>query len=142
MTPQERSESARRAVIARWAKAKGTHSTKPSHRQIDPETRRAVNRFLELIRPHFAIAKAILYGSRARGDHRPDSDADLAILLEGAPTSPFAVLSNMAPSATEVLLETGINIAPLPIWLGEWTHPEGQSNPRLFRNIVREGISV
>jgi predicted nucleotidyltransferase len=28
--------------------------------------------------------KTILYGSRARGDHRPDSDADVAVILKGA----------------------------------------------------------
>jgi hypothetical protein len=30
----------------------------------------------------------------------------------------------MADGAFEVLLETGINISPLPVWLDEWEHPE------------------
>jgi predicted nucleotidyltransferase len=29
------------------------------------------------------MAGAIVYGSRARGTHRPDSDADVAVLLRG-----------------------------------------------------------
>lgn len=29
------------------------------------------------------VAAAYLYGSRARGDERPDSDVDVAVLLEG-----------------------------------------------------------
>jgi hypothetical protein len=40
------------------------------------------------------------------------------------------------------LLETGINIAPLPIWTDEWENPETYSNPALLRNIAREGVRM
>jgi hypothetical protein len=45
----------------------------------------------------------------------------------------------MADVAFDVLLETGINITPLPVWLDEWEHPKTSSNPALLRNIAREG---
>lgn len=108
-------------------------------RRVDPETENAVQRFIELIAPRYAIAGAILYGSRARGTHRHDSDADLAVLLSGEhePRMPTALA--MADVAYEVLLETGLNIAPLPVWLDEWEHPERFSNPELLANIAREG---
>ncbi len=53
-------------------------------KHVDAETQRAVRCFLALIAGRYDIAGAILYGSRARGDHRPDSDADVAVLLRGA----------------------------------------------------------
>ncbi len=51
--------------------------------RIDRETEEAVRRFLSLIAERFDIAGAIVYGSRARGTHRPESDADVAVLLKG-----------------------------------------------------------
>jgi hypothetical protein len=50
----------------------------------DVETERSVARaFLRRLPPGYHVAQAILFGSRARGDHRPDSDLDLAVVLEG-----------------------------------------------------------
>lgn len=46
----------------------------------------------------------------------------------------------LADIAFDVLLETTIYIAPLPIWEHEWEHPETHSNPRLLDNIRREGL--
>ena len=109
---------------------------------VDPQTESAVQLFLAAIAPRYAIAGAILYGSRARGTHRHDSDADLAVLLSGEhePRMPTALA--MADVAYEVLLETGLNIAPLPVWLDEWEHPERFSNPELLANIAREGVRL
>ena len=48
----------------------------------------------------------------------------------------------MADVAFDVMLETGILISPLPIWLDEWMNPENYSNPDLLRNIDREGVRL
>jgi len=82
----------------------------------------------------------MLYGSRARGTHRPDSDADIAVLLRGEHQSVLKTSLAMADAAFDVLLKTNINISPLPVWLDEWEHPENHSNPALLRNIAREGV--
>jgi len=109
-------------------------------KHIDHDTENAVQRFLALITPRYDIATAIVYGSRARGAHRADSDADVAILLRGEQQRFLTAKLDMADSAFDVLLETGILISPLPIWLDEWEHPEHYSNPALLRNIKQEGI--
>ncbi len=46
----------------------------------------------------------------------------------------------MSDLAYDVLLETGINISPLPIWLDDWEHPEQARNPLLLRNIAEDGV--
>jgi predicted nucleotidyltransferase len=97
---------------------------------------------MSVIERQYDTAGAILYGSRARGTHRPDSDADLAILLRGAHQERLRTTLAMADIAFDILLETGINITPLPVWLDEWEHPETHSNPSLLRNIAAEGIQV
>lgn len=110
--------------------------------RVDHSTEEAVRRFLAVIADRYDMAGAILYGSRARGTHRPDSDADLAVLLNGEHQRVLPTTLAMADVAYDVLLETGINITPLPVWLDEWEHPETFSNPDLLRNIAREGVRL
>lgn len=110
--------------------------------RIDHNTEEAVRRFLALIANRYDMAGAIVYGSRARGTHRPDSDADVAVLLKGEHQRVLPTTLAMADVAYDVLLETGINISPLPVWLDEWEHPENYSNPALLHNIAREGVRL
>jgi predicted nucleotidyltransferase len=109
---------------------------------LDHDTEGAVRRFLALIADRYDIADAIVYGSRARGTYRPDSDADVAVLLRSKQQRFLPTKLDMADIAFDVLLETGILISPLPIWLDEWEHPENYSNPALLHNIDREGVRL
>ncbi len=109
---------------------------------IDHDTEEAVRRFLALIAGQYDMAGAIVFGSRARGTHRPDSDADVAVLLSGEHQRFLPTKLAMADVAFDVLLETGINISPLPVWLDEWEHPENYSNPALLHNIASEGFRL
>lgn len=110
--------------------------------RIDPQTEAAAQRFLSLINDHYDLAGAIIYGSRARGTHHADSDADLAVLLRGKQQRFLPTLLAMSDTAFDVLLETGINISPLPVWVDEWEHPESYSNPALLHRIAKEGIRL
>jgi predicted nucleotidyltransferase len=116
--------------------------TTMKNNRIDHNSEAAIRRFIDLIARRYDIAGAIVYGSRARGTHRQDSDADVAILLNGTRQRFSTIMLDMADTAFDVLLETGVNISPLPVWLDEWEHPEGYSNPDLLRNIAREGIRL
>jgi predicted nucleotidyltransferase len=109
---------------------------------IDVDTERAARSFLDRIAGRYDIAGAVLYGSRARGDHREDSDADLAVLLRGRKGNVFSIGGDMAEVAADVLLDTGILVQALPIWLEDWEHPEGFSNPYLIEDIRREGVPL
>jgi len=110
--------------------------------QIDPATEQAVRRFITLVAGQFDLAGTILYGSRARGTHRPDSDADVAVLLNGAHQRFLPTKLAMADLAFDVLLETGISISPLPVWLDEWADPKHYSNPALLHHIANEGVRL
>ncbi len=110
--------------------------------QIDRDTEEAVRRFLALLGDRYSMAGAIVFGSRARGTHSSDSDADVAVLLNGEHQRFLTTKLAMSDVAFDVLLETGINISPLPVWLDEWEHPETYSNPALLYNIAREGVRL
>lgn len=107
---------------------------------VDPATEQAVQLFLSLIAPSYDMAGAIVFGSRARGSHRADSDADVAVLLNGAHQRFLPTKLAMADVAFDVLLDTGISISPLPVWVDEWAQPESYSNPELLRTIAKEGV--
>lgn len=109
---------------------------------IDADTARAASEFVERVAAQYSVSGAILFGSRARGNYRPDSDADIAVLLRGDRGKFVDTKLAMADIAYDVLLETGVHIQPLPIWEEEWEHPESYSNPRLLQSINREGIRL
>lgn len=110
--------------------------------RLDPTTDAAVRRFVAGIASKYDIAQVIVYGSRARGEYHPDSDADVAIILRGPHARFLPTKLAMADVAFDSMLETGILVSPLPVWVDEWEHPEFYSNPSLLRNIEMEGVHV
>ena len=108
----------------------------------DAEVLTATREFLRRVSARYSMKSALLFGSRARGTHRPDSDVDLGVVLYGTREKFMETSLDMADIAFDVLLETSIYIQPLPIWEDEWAHPEKHSNPRLLENIQRDGIPV
>jgi len=48
---------------------------------MDRLTVPAVSRFVRVLRKHYPVVEARVYGSRARVTHPPDSDADVMVLL-------------------------------------------------------------
>lgn len=107
---------------------------------IDPATTHAARVFVAKLSLQFDLAGAILFGSRARRTHRPDSDADVAVLLKGAHMRLLPTKLAMADVAFDVLLETGINVSPLPVWMDDWADPEHSFNPALLKNIAKDGV--
>ena len=65
-----------------------------------------------------SVIATLLFGSRARGQQRPDSDADVALLLDGEHVSRVDVALHLADIAFDVMLETGILIEAIPLWQG------------------------
>jgi len=110
--------------------------------EFDPATLKAVRRFAELLQVRYHPLEVILFGSRARGTHRADSDADVAVILDGEPERFVATKLAMSDIAYDILLDMGVNISPLPVWLDQWRHPDRYSNPELLENIAREGIRL
>jgi len=50
---------------------------------LDAGTERAVRVFMQRLEGRYPTTAGLVFGSRARSDHRPDSDADLAVILKG-----------------------------------------------------------
>jgi predicted nucleotidyltransferase len=110
--------------------------------KLDSETARAVQSFLRHLAERYPVREAILFGSRARDTHRPDSDADIAIVLDGAHGDRTAAALDMAGIAFNVMLETGVMVEALPLWADDLEHPGTFHNPRLLEHIRREGVRL
>lgn len=108
----------------------------------DPITEQAAQLFLARVRERFVLRSAYLFGSRARQTATSQSDADIALLLEGIPGSRADTAIEMAAMAFDVMLETGVLVDALPLWETEWRHPELAANPELIRNIRHDGVPL
>ena len=86
--------------------------------------------------------KLLLFGSRARGDNVPESDADVAVIFRGRITDRWSVKRLIIEDTYPILVETGLYIQAWPLEEDELDNPDKSSNPALLRNVVREGISL
>jgi uncharacterized protein len=111
-------------------------------RRIDANTERAARTFLRRLDGKYAVVDALLFGSRARGDHKPDSDADIAIVLKGERGDRYEVVRDLGGIEFDVMLETGIFIQAVPFWEDEFQEPTRFNNPALIANIKREGVRL
>lgn len=109
---------------------------------LDPATEQAARAFLHELKGKYPVVEGILYGSRARGDNQPDSDADIAVILRGERGDRAAASLDMAGIAFYVMLKTGVMVQALPLWEDELRQPETFSNPVLTKIILRDGIHL
>jgi predicted nucleotidyltransferase len=113
-----------------------------AYANIDQATQRAARAFIARIASQYDLAEAVLFGSRARRTHRPDSDADIAVILRGPHGQRVDAAMEMAGIAFDVMLETGVLIEAVPLWEDEWMHPKHFNNPTFIENIQRDGVRL
>ena len=70
------------------------------------------------------LERVILYGSRARGDHRPDSDYDIAVFIKD-PGTLGEEIRRLASLTTDILLDTGAVISATPFRAGAYLERTG-----------------
>jgi predicted nucleotidyltransferase len=81
------------------------------------------------------VAKVVLFGSRARGDAKAESDWDIAVFLVEQPT--VAERDAISDIAFDLMMETGAGIQPLALSISNET-----TDFRFYRNLRRDGIAA
>lgn len=82
-------------------------------------------------------AKAILYGSEARGDARRDSDIDLLILVDKV-NIPVDEEKEIIGRLSDLSLETGVIISSIILTKSKWENRPIKTP--FYINVMNEGI--
>ena len=98
-----------------------------------------VNHIRQAIRQTAPTATAILYGSEARGDARPDSDFDVLVLLEGDKRDLHRE-SEVSGALYEVELATGVLVSPMIMLRSQWENRPFKTP--FYINVMNEGVRL
>jgi predicted nucleotidyltransferase len=98
----------------------------------------ALERFRASLRETYGdrLERAVLFGSRARGDARPDSDYDVAVFLRDMGDR-FAEMDRLADLSTRLLDETGEFVHAMPYRAGSY-----EERTPLMHEIRAEGVDL
>ncbi len=82
------------------------------------------------------IERVVLFGSRARGEAREDSDYDVAVFLKDV-TDRWREIDRIVPVVTDIIDDTGAVIHAMPYRADAY-----QNRTSLMREIRREGVDL
>jgi len=100
----------------------------------------AIYAFVHRLREHLdgRVLSVLLFGSRVRNEARPDSDVDVAVIVDrGDPATRKAIRY----LAVEIWLEYGLYLSTR-VWSRDHWHRLEALQTGLYRNLRREGIEL
>src|SRR2546421_670993 len=110
----------------------------------DTEVEQALARFAIDVAKHYGarLTGLYLFGSRARGDHAPDSDADVAVILRQGDWEEWIERRVLNGFAYEAGLESGAVIQPWPFSDAHWCAAAAMPAARLLGSARRDAIRL
>ena len=83
------------------------------------------------------IERVVLFGSRARGDAKADSDYDVALFLKDLPDK-WAEIGRLADLQLDIMETTGVEVHTMPFRAGRWSDP---ASPLMYE-IRKDGLDL
>jgi antitoxin ChpS len=112
--------------------------------QLEPPTAHALHILKQRLERHFGdrLAGVYLYGSRARGDHRDDSDVDVAVAFNGEVVDLIDLDDELIDVSYPVQLETGLHMQLWALEAASLRDPAGHRRAQIAEAVLRDGFAV
>lgn len=81
-----------------------------------------------------------LFGSRARNDHRADSDVDVAVILADREFDFWREKMRLTDIAFDADFGTTVYIQAWPLTSSTWSNPHSHHNPAFVKSIKRDAV--
>ena len=101
--------------------------------------RLAIERAAAILREQFDVEQVILFGSKARGDDRSDSDIDLLVLTRGTVSNTKE--DEITDALFDLQLQLGVVISTLIVPAAEWDGGLYQVLP-VKHAVDQEGVAA
>lgn len=107
---------------------------------LNHQEERAIQTFIAQLNKHFgeAVSNILLYGSKARGDDRMDSDVDLLIVME---SDDWTVRNRVSDIASRISLEFDLLISPHVVSQRNWQEMS-EAPLSFYKNVIQESIPL
>lgn len=96
----------------------------------------AFRRFLGRLRRELRPQRVLLFGSRARGDNRPDSDYDLLVVSDRFGSIPWV----RRAALVTILWDLPLDVEPICLTPGEYRRRRNEIS--IVGEAVREGVAL
>ena len=106
---------------------------------VDPILVRLKQELVTLYGPR--LKQVLLYGSRARGDFREDSDYDVMVVLEG-PLDDWKELHRLAELSHDITWDTVKSGTPVVASFKAVTEDQVQQRTGFMHNVRREAVQL
>jgi uncharacterized protein len=110
----------------------------PTPEQIDDAMRAVAN----VVRAKYDVVGVYFFGSRARGDYRPDSDVDVAFVLRNFEGDAYSFVKATSDVVNDFAFNSDIFVQAVPVRLEHWENPMDAYNPFFIEAIQQEGIPL
>jgi predicted nucleotidyltransferase len=106
----------------------------------EPQPSPAIQAFISQVSHRFAgsYRSSLLFGSRARGSARPESDTDILILMDTVDYSSKRAILDLA---YDEFLASGVDISPLVMSVADYEHQKKIGIP-LIAEIERDKVPL
>jgi predicted nucleotidyltransferase len=112
----------------------------PPNEALGAAERAAVADFVDWVRRRFAgrVSELTLFGSRARRDHRPDSDVDILIVVDDLTS---AERREIARQSGDAVTDWSVSLSPFAMSSAYIAELRARER-RVAREIDRDGIAL